>query len=253
MLQTLTDIEIANSLMKERKKSNLHPLDCNYASLNNQITPLDTSNPNYDLVVRYLKAAHSHRHSNFNLNVKQIYKLNRNGEEEKFRKHDCLRNHTLLWHGSRLSNWVGILSQGLRIAPPEAPHSGYKFGKGVYHANMASMSAEYCFPESFDNQLLLLVSEVALGEQYIQETPKYLTKEDINIFGKHSVLALGQYSLDSSGDTYESGSSTSAVVPLGKETHTGYHECPQDHPEFVVYDTTQVKMRYLLHLEFEKV
>ncbi len=24
----------------------------------------------------------------------------------------------LLWHGSRLSNWVGILSQGLRIAPP---------------------------------------------------------------------------------------------------------------------------------------
>lgn len=27
----------------------------------------------------------------------------------------------LLWHGSRLTNWVGILSQGLRIAPPEAP------------------------------------------------------------------------------------------------------------------------------------
>ena len=31
----------------------------------------------------------------------------------------------LLWHGSRLSNWVGILSQGLRIAPPEAPVTGY--------------------------------------------------------------------------------------------------------------------------------
>lgn len=27
----------------------------------------------------------------------------------------------LLWHGSRISNWYGILSQGLRIAPPEAP------------------------------------------------------------------------------------------------------------------------------------
>ena len=27
----------------------------------------------------------------------------------------------LLWHGSRMTNWVGILSQGLRIAPPEAP------------------------------------------------------------------------------------------------------------------------------------
>lgn len=31
----------------------------------------------------------------------------------------------LLWHGSRLTNWVGILSQGLRIAPPEAPVTGY--------------------------------------------------------------------------------------------------------------------------------
>lgn len=31
----------------------------------------------------------------------------------------------LLWHGSRLTNWVGILSKGLRIAPPEAPVTGY--------------------------------------------------------------------------------------------------------------------------------
>jgi poly [ADP-ribose] polymerase len=36
----------------------------------------------------------------------------------------------MLWHGSRLSNFVGILSQGLRIAPPEAPKTGYMFGKG---------------------------------------------------------------------------------------------------------------------------
>ena len=39
--------------------------------------------------------------------------------------HDHLLFRQLLWHGSRLSNWVGILSQGLRIAPPEAPVTGY--------------------------------------------------------------------------------------------------------------------------------
>jgi hypothetical protein len=39
----------------------------------------------------------------------------------------------LLWHGSRLTNWVGILSTGLRIAPPEAPKTGYRFGKGGKH------------------------------------------------------------------------------------------------------------------------
>lgn len=31
--------------------------------------------------------------------------------------------------GSRASNFGGILSQGLRIAPPEAPVNGYMFGK----------------------------------------------------------------------------------------------------------------------------
>ena len=45
-----------------------------------------------------------------------------------------------LWHGSRLTNYVGIISQGLRIAPPEAPVTGYMFGKGVYFADMYVVS-----------------------------------------------------------------------------------------------------------------
>lgn len=48
----------------------------------------------------------------------------------------CL-TRTLLWHGSRLSNWVSILSQGLRVAPPEAPVTGYmvtpKFWCSSFH------------------------------------------------------------------------------------------------------------------------
>lgn len=44
----------------------------------------------------------------------------------------------LLWHGSRTTNFAGILSQGLRIAPPEAPVNGYMFGKGVYFADVSS-------------------------------------------------------------------------------------------------------------------
>jgi hypothetical protein len=68
----------------------------------------------------------------------------------------------LLWHGSRVSNYVGILSQGLRIAPPEAPVSGYLFGKGIYFADMASKSLNYCYP---NNQVgLALLCEVALGD-----------------------------------------------------------------------------------------
>lgn len=70
----------------------------------------------------------------------------------------------LLWHGSRLTNFVGILSQGLRIAPPEAPVTGYMFGKGVYFADMVTKSANYCFTSRENNVALMLLCEVALGE-----------------------------------------------------------------------------------------
>ncbi len=66
----------------------------------------------------------------------------------------------LLWHGSRLSNFVGILSQGLRIAPPEAPASGYLFGKGIYLADMSEKSIHYCRSHGSDTALILLIEVI---------------------------------------------------------------------------------------------
>ena len=51
----------------------------------------------------------------------QIFKVSRDGEYKRFRPFEQLHNRQLLWHGSRTTNYAGILSQGLRIAPPEAP------------------------------------------------------------------------------------------------------------------------------------
>ena len=104
-------------------------------------------------------------------------------------------NRQLLWHGSRLSNYVGILSQGLRIAPPSAPVTGYMFGKvvwhklkkrflcqwtfangrallciiivyacqGVYFADCVSKSANYCNAATTNNTAIMILCEVALG------------------------------------------------------------------------------------------
>lgn len=70
----------------------------------------------------------------------------------------------LLWHGSRTTNYGGILSQGLRIAPPEAPLNGYAFGKGVYLADVSSKSAQYCQPGMSGGTGLLLLCEAELGK-----------------------------------------------------------------------------------------
>jgi poly [ADP-ribose] polymerase len=112
----------------------------------------------------------------------------------KNREFQEMRPRKLLWHGSRLCNYVGILNQGLRIAPKEAPTSGYMFGmfslslnliqfqlflnmnssshlflwlgKGIYFADIFVKSANFCFcnPEnnivifSFSLSLSLIVS-----------------------------------------------------------------------------------------------
>lgn len=51
----------------------------------------------------------------------KIFKIGRQGERQRFHPFEELHNRQLLWHGSRATNYAGILSQGLRIAPPEAP------------------------------------------------------------------------------------------------------------------------------------
>lgn len=92
----------------------------------------------------------------------RVYRIDRKGEDEKFDAVKSIGNRKLLWHGSGVSNFLGIMSQGLRIAPPEAPSTGYMFGKGVYFADMLGKSFQYS--QGFKSQLLLLC-EVALGNQ----------------------------------------------------------------------------------------
>ena len=46
---------------------------------------------------------------------------------------ELLKNRQLLWHGSGMGNWGSILKTGLRIAPPEAPSTGWLFDKGATH------------------------------------------------------------------------------------------------------------------------
>jgi len=51
----------------------------------------------------------------------------------------------------------------MRIAPPEAPASGYAFGKGVYFADRAEKSAGYTCPYLSNGIGIFVMCEVALG------------------------------------------------------------------------------------------
>lgn len=117
--------------------------------------------------------------------IEEAYELNKELDNQRYRD---LGNKKLLWHGSRLTNYVGIISQGLRIAPPEAPSTGYLFGKGVYFADMASKSVCYCYPSN--NIALILLCEVSLGSMNMLKSTDYNAKE--NLGSNHSTKGCGR-------------------------------------------------------------
>merc|ERR1712004_667107 len=133
---------------------------------------------------------HATTHNLYTLDIVDIFKIDRKGEEKRFKPFKKLPNHKLLWHGSRTTNYAGILGQGLRIAPPEAPVTGYMFGKGVYFADMSSKAANYCFPSRSQPHGLLLVCEVSTGvaRELVQADPR----ADKLPIGIKSVKGLGR-------------------------------------------------------------
>lgn len=71
--------------------------------------------------------------------VGAVFRVSRSGEAERLANCGVPGNHRLLWHGTKTANMMGILQQGLRIAPPEASRSGWSLGKvgdGVISANV---------------------------------------------------------------------------------------------------------------------
>uniref|UniRef100_A0A674ATG4 Poly [ADP-ribose] polymerase n=1 Tax=Salmo trutta TaxID=8032 RepID=A0A674ATG4_SALTR len=172
-----------------------------------------------------------------------IFKIVREGEYQKYRPFQDLPNRQLLWHGSRATNYAGILSQGLRIAPPEAPVTGYMFGKGVYFADMVSKSANYCHTSQSDPTGLLLLGEVALGNMHELKKASHITKLPK---GKHSVKGLGRNAPDPSATVTLDG----VQVPLGKGTNTNIDDTSLLYNEYIVYDVAQVNLKYLLKIKF---
>ena len=122
MLEALAEIEIAQHLMKENKKADeamtVNPLDQKFSSLKlNKLEPMDRNSERFKLIEQFTKNSHGSSHGQYGLVIDEVFDLDREGEQDRFDSSGFSKFHNrrLLWHGSRLTNYVGILSQGLRI------------------------------------------------------------------------------------------------------------------------------------------
>uniref|UniRef100_O50017 Poly [ADP-ribose] polymerase 2 n=1 Tax=Zea mays TaxID=4577 RepID=PARP2_MAIZE len=245
MVEALGEIEIATKLLEDDSSDQDDPLYARYKQLHCDFTPLEADSDEYSMIKSYLRNTHGKTHSGYTVDIVQIFKVSRHGETERFQKFASTRNRMLLWHGSRLSNWAGILSQGLRIAPPEAPVTGYMFGKGVYFADMFSKSANYCYASEACRSGVLLLCEVALGDMNELLNADY----DANNLpkGKLRSKGVGQ----TAPNMVESKvADDGVVVPLGEPKQEPSKRGGLLYNEYIVYNVDQIRMRYVLHVNF---
>ena len=141
---------------------------------------------------------------------------------------------------------MGILSQGLRIAPPEAPSTGYMFGKGIYFADMVSKSANYCCASRHFPVGLLVLAEVATGKEMHLPESDYYAGDKVKEQGFHSTKGLGKtYPDPQESVEIEDG----LIVPCGKPLEQSI-QSQLLYNEYIVYDPRQVRQRFLCQVRF---
>ena len=256
MINVLSDMKITLKILenveseKEEEYENQEEKELYdyYKQLNCDIRVISKDEEIYSILNKYLTAKISEEDKDGfgsyygrrnNLSLIKAYELSRHGEKKKFKD---LGNKKLLWHGSRITNFVGILSQGLRIAPPEAPSSGYLYGKGVYFADMSQKSSCYCYP--VNNMGLILLGEVSLGKEDERRSTDFNLPSTLKN-GCDSVHALGRLE-PSDGVTIND----DVFVPSGDAKPNEKNCLCNDHAEYIVYNVDQIKLRYLLRIKY---
>ncbi|XP_003217614.2 protein mono-ADP-ribosyltransferase PARP3 [Anolis carolinensis] len=250
MLLVLADIELAQSLQAQKKeeeeeeeemKEVPHPLDKDYGLLKCQLTLVDPSVADYKLIVNYIeKTGCSYR----KLNVMNIWKVNRESENSRFKIHDHLQNRRLLWHGTNIAVVAAILKSGLRIMP----HSGGRVGKGLYFASENSKSAGYVGTTSKQVGIMFL-NEVALGKEH------RITCDDSSLRkppdGYDSVLACGRTEPDPAHDKELILDGKKVLISQGKPIPIKQYESSSfSQSEYLIYQESQCRIRYLVQFHF---
>lgn len=253
-LDTLLDAKSVGLVMS---KDSL--IDDQYNSLNTDIEFIDHNDKLFDWIKNIVLDTRAHNHSYLGkILVHNAWKLNRHGENESFisvaesiakecgkqNPHEKLekfvKNRTdindkvndlykkanvlPLFHGTRVANLLGIVKKSLLIRPSSAVLTGAMYGNGIYYGlssksiNYTNIDVAYWSRGSEKLGYLFLV-DVALGNQKLANGSSSYTKNNIKPF--HSVWAKGGHS---------------GVI----------------NDEYIVYDTNQHNIKYIIEFECQK-
>ena len=119
------------------------------------------------------------------------------------------------------------------------------FGKGVYFADMCSKSANYCCTSYHNPTGILLLCEVALGNMNEKLHSDYYAGNLPP--GKNSTKGVGRTFPDPKNQIkLDDG----AIIPMGPGISENIPGSHLQYNEFIVYDVSQIKIRFLLRTKF---
>jgi len=238
LIESLLNVEIASKVVLGAlyRQDTLNPYDYCYLSLRTELRPLEVDEPEAKLLRLYAEKGGNRR------KIVNIFRVRREEETQRIHQHEAVQNRMLLWHGSSVTNFLGILTQGLKIAPPEAPATGYMFGKGLYFADHFSKSFAYC--RSKINSFILLC-EVVLGKSLEKFQAEEFTKLPS---GYQSLKAFGLEGPDMSQSVVLDSGIRVPCGPMKKNQPPENEYFSLSYNEYIVYDVSQVRIRYMLEL-----
>jgi hypothetical protein len=243
VVQALAEMKVAAKLMASAGADDGEDaIDVHYKTLRTQLRGVEKGSELWQRLDTYLQRTHAPTHTAYSLELVDLLEMNREGDDARFAPWAGNENRMLLWHGSRLASWVCIISQGLCV---EAPSAGRLFGKGAYVTDMSSKSANYCFASSDKATGILMLCEVALGN--MKERTTAFCETAIPNTAHQSTVGIGRYHPDPK-DAFRDDSG--CVIPMGKCVPSSQRDTTLLYNEFVVYDTGQIRPRYLLRLNF---
>ena len=256
IIDNLTYVEKAVNILlgANNQIKKMNPIDYIYYSLQTYFETLQKDTPEFKTLERYI-----HNTSYDNDKLINIFRVTRKGETERINAFKDFKNHYLLFHGTKIFNLIGIFSNGLKIAPPEAPMTGYLYGKGIYLADMYEKSINYCDTFTDKNSKksfsYILLCEAALGEIY-EASKNNLDVENLPFLkeGYNSLKSLSNRGPDLKKNFI---CNNGITIPLGNiidyQRASNFNNFHTENPEYVIYDTAQIKIRYIAQIERDPI
>lgn len=238
MLDILTNLEVTSNLL-ESNIQDIHPADKIYKQLNIGLTSLSSDSKEYEIIDKYVGNTFAPTHNWYTLDLLEVFKVDKNVNFKDY------GNNRLLFHGSRIANFVGIFSTGLKINN-NAPKTGSMFGPGSYFSNSVSKSANYCYTDHKNNIGIMLLCQVSLGNMYERTSSEYITwlpnDKFQSTWGKGMSTVFDSETLKINDKLIE--------VPNGKLVEQKNFKSSLLYDEFIVYNENQIKILYALKLKF---